>query len=253
MAAAFTEEIAMTGTFRLIAVVTVLTVGACGAALFRKPMATETADPGADTSARWANPRAAGAPRIVAGPTWVAETPNSPAPAPAHCRAPTAVLGDARSPEPPDLPSASPIGNPIGPFALASGRGGEMVDEERGAEPRRLPGARRTHRVEDGDTLGSLALRYLGDANRGDEIADLNRGVIGPGGALPIGVALEIPDRSAKPAAPADLRYGEPALPGDRDAGATRMGILPSNESHAAPSVPVEMGVIRPSRERAAP
>jgi nucleoid-associated protein YgaU len=53
---------------------------------------------------------------------------------------------------------------------------------------------RRVHVVHNGDTLGRLAKRYLGDEARGLEIFDLNRDVLSNPHLLPIGAELQIPD-----------------------------------------------------------
>jgi nucleoid-associated protein YgaU len=52
---------------------------------------------------------------------------------------------------------------------------------------------RRKHRIADGDSLELIALRYLGDKNRGAEIAALNRDVISSPGLLPVGKEIVIP------------------------------------------------------------
>lgn len=51
----------------------------------------------------------------------------------------------------------------------------------------------RIHRIVDGDTLGDLAERYLGDARRAEEIFELNRDILGSPTLLPIGAPLQIP------------------------------------------------------------
>jgi hypothetical protein len=53
----------------------------------------------------------------------------------------------------------------------------------------------RTHIVTDGDSLSSLADRYLDDPELGDEIYRLNHDVLTSPDLLPIGVELKIPDR----------------------------------------------------------
>jgi nucleoid-associated protein YgaU len=47
--------------------------------------------------------------------------------------------------------------------------------------------------VHNGDTLGRLARRYLGDEGRALEIFDLNRDVLSNPHLLPIGAELRIP------------------------------------------------------------
>lgn len=52
------------------------------------------------------------------------------------------------------------------------------------------------HVVVDGDTLASLAQRYLGSAARAEEILRANRRALVNPEILPIGVTLEIPGRT---------------------------------------------------------
>jgi nucleoid-associated protein YgaU len=52
---------------------------------------------------------------------------------------------------------------------------------------------RRKHRIADGDSLATIALRYLGDQSRGEEIAALNRDVILNPSLLPVGREIVIP------------------------------------------------------------
>ncbi len=49
------------------------------------------------------------------------------------------------------------------------------------------------HVVQTGDTLGQIALRYYGDANRWEPIYDANRSQIPNPNALAIGTRLTIP------------------------------------------------------------
>jgi nucleoid-associated protein YgaU len=58
------------------------------------------------------------------------------------------------------------------------------------------------HRVEDGDTLTKLAVRYLGRAEAFREIYELNRGVLADPDLLPIGAVLRIPARGQAAPAP---------------------------------------------------
>lgn len=57
------------------------------------------------------------------------------------------------------------------------------------------PAPLRTHRIVDGDTLGRLAERFLGDANRYEEIYALNESQLPDPNILPIGAELKIPPR----------------------------------------------------------
>ncbi len=56
-------------------------------------------------------------------------------------------------------------------------------------------GSMRTHKVVDGDSLDTLAERYLNDAARAAEIYQMNRDVLSSPLVLPIGVELNIPPR----------------------------------------------------------
>lgn len=58
----------------------------------------------------------------------------------------------------------------------------------------------RIHRIVDGDTLASLAERYLGSADRQREIYEANRDVLSDPNALPIGLELKIPPRAVSSA-----------------------------------------------------
>ncbi len=60
----------------------------------------------------------------------------------------------------------------------------------------------RRHRIHDGDTLESLALRYLDDEGRSHEIYTANQDVLSDPALLPIGAELVIPpaDRGAEQA-----------------------------------------------------
>ena len=60
----------------------------------------------------------------------------------------------------------------------------------------------RTHRIVDGDTLATLAQRYLGSSARAQEIFDANRNVLSDPKLLPIGAELKIP--------PTDSRRSQP-------------------------------------------
>jgi nucleoid-associated protein YgaU len=60
----------------------------------------------------------------------------------------------------------------------------------------------RTHKIVDGDTLASLAQRYLGSATRAREIFDANRNVLSDPELLPIGAELKMP--------PTDTRQSPP-------------------------------------------
>jgi len=74
-----------------------------------------------------------------------------------------------------------------------------------------VPNSLRTHIVIDGDSLTRLAARYLDDPQRGDEIFQLNQGVLTDPELLPIGLELKIPPRPLRPVplAGGDSRQGD--------------------------------------------
>ena len=103
---------------------------------------------------------------------------------------------DAEEPVPPATPSPRSAGHASSP------------GQESDGEPRQ-----RRHFITDGDTLESLARRFLGDSSRWREIRDLNRDVITADDILPIGKELRIPPKEnlASPA-PATESQSTPGL-----------------------------------------
>jgi nucleoid-associated protein YgaU len=71
-----------------------------------------------------------------------------------------------------------------------------------GKQPTPSTKPHKRHTIHDGDTLESLAVRYLGDSQRAAEILELNRNVLSDPELLPIGMTIVIPP--AEPAGPAD-------------------------------------------------
>jgi nucleoid-associated protein YgaU len=94
----------------------------------------------------------------------------------------------------------------IEPAAMASEQSAKATAPEKLAEEEHRgipaqPTARhdikapgRRHKVEEGDTLPSLAERYLGDGDRANEIFEANRGVLHSADDLPVGTDLAIPE-----------------------------------------------------------
>ena len=73
-------------------------------------------------------------------------------------------------------------------------------------------GEAHSHKIVDGDTLASLAARYLGSAARADEIYQANREVLPDPKLLPIGVELKLPSRAARPAPASSPSTASPPL-----------------------------------------
>jgi nucleoid-associated protein YgaU len=61
------------------------------------------------------------------------------------------------------------------------------------------PAARQTHKVVDGDTLASLAERYLGTKDGAAAIFEANRDVLSNPAILPIGAELKLPPPGSVP------------------------------------------------------
>jgi nucleoid-associated protein YgaU len=115
------------------------------------------------------------------------------APSDPHDVGPATVVTPVESGEsspslPKDYPGAAPSenarwGTPIGlPFP-----GGHIARV-----------SKRTHTVIDGDTLRSLAKRYLGSADRHAEIFEANRQLLSNPELLPIGAKLKIPGNNRR-------------------------------------------------------
>jgi nucleoid-associated protein YgaU len=85
---------------------------------------------------------------------------------------------------------------PIGDFPAktSSGRGVPTAAASTNATPLvELDTSERSHRIADGDTLVRLAERYLGRADRSQELFEYNRDVLSNPDVLPIGKQLRIP------------------------------------------------------------
>ncbi len=100
---------------------------------------------------------------------------------------PTIVTPTEQPAPPPELPKSYPDNS-----QPASSRWGtslsQMLPETASAPP--------THKIIDGDTLASLAERYLGSASRAMEIYEANRNVIDNPRELYVGIELKIPPTS---------------------------------------------------------
>ncbi|HZR97887.1 MAG TPA: LysM peptidoglycan-binding domain-containing protein [Chloroflexota bacterium] len=65
------------------------------------------------------------------------------------------------------------------------------------AQASAAPANTAVHVVQAGETLGQIALRYYGDANRWQVIYDANRGQLPSPNALAVGMRLTIPPLTA--------------------------------------------------------
>jgi nucleoid-associated protein YgaU len=84
-----------------------------------------------------------------------------------------------------------------------------IAQETTAAEPSAVPGAAsaappRSHTVQEGETLVSLAVRYYGDANRALFLFHANQDRLRAPDHVPIGVVLYIPELPAELAAGSD-------------------------------------------------
>lgn len=106
----------------------------------------------------------------------------------------TDVATESTQTIPPALPDQY---HPLFKPPLAGDGSGRVVLPAGPQVPRKPP---KKHTIHDGDTLESLAVRYLGDARRAGDILEANRGVLKDPDLLPIGVVITIPT-DAPPAA----------------------------------------------------
>lgn len=121
--------------------------------------------------------------------------------------APAAIVSDAKvAPKPQDDQNTL---RPIHPSFEAT-TVSETMNCLRDNRPLHRPAAAvengvRRHRIVDGDSLESLAERYLGFSARSAEIFEANRNVLSDPEILPLGVEIKIP--------PADVQRPQPARP----------------------------------------
>ena len=195
----------MTPLQKTVIVLAMLAGAICAALPFLRPSSPETAQRsadgeqlqlrGVDTDEKFVNPISAS--EGTPAPAELAVAPvAADLEAPVVSRLPS--LGRISPPPlletgyPQELGPAVPLGAPSfgAPEELPSS---ESSGDEIVAAPRRR------HKIRDGDTLESLARRYLGSQNRGDEIYAANRNVLPQRDLLPIGIEIIIPDQSASP------------------------------------------------------
>lgn len=119
-------------------------------------------------------------------------------------------------------PADRPV--PIEPPLLAKHYPGRLADDRLGPLVARLgwgdfsqpaPARPTHHRIADGDTLATLAERYLGDARRAGELFEANRDVLADPEVLPVGAELRIPqnDRGIVAARVAEVSSGGELVP----------------------------------------
>jgi len=80
----------------------------------------------------------------------------------------------------------------------------------------------RLHQVQEGETLSSLARRYLGAADRYPELFAANRDVLQSPNRLPVGVSLKVPTSTSDAEAASSVLPAAPVVPIPR--GAWRRG-----------------------------
>jgi nucleoid-associated protein YgaU len=222
---------------KFVLVAVVLVVGLLGAWQFRKSPAEKSAAPAtaqAETAQHTAAPPRTGAP--WSDPSAAPAPPTAPSADPADRFA--TALSDSKpaphaeqvlnaNPSPP-LPgpekSAEATEDHTAPLAVAkpaetavpelpasfsgADRAGADLPSDVHADLRSEESIQSTHKIVDGDSLPSLAERYLGSAARAGEIFACNRDVLSDPELLPIGARLRIPTGSARPAVAAVPRAG---------------------------------------------
>lgn len=105
---------------------------------------------------------------------------------------------------------ASTIPRPLERTTSVAERPANVADRPAGASERLAPW--RSHTVVDGDTLSTLATRYLGSSGRFAEILEANRNTLRSADMLPIGTVLRIPPQSAPVTSQVSLPNEEPGL-----------------------------------------
>ncbi len=113
-------------------------------------------------------------------------------------------------------------------------------------EPPQLPQAvkkERHHKIRDGDTLESLALRYLDDEGRANEIFAANRAILKDPKLLPIGAELTIPDDNRKRTSTASAELVP--LPG-RSSGKAQDDVRFRSDRHRSDALLQRSGAVGP-------
>ena len=176
---------------KLAVVLSVVITGVSAAMFFRKD-----ASPLWFWSRRSDDPFAQQVERRVGQPTWTAPQAAAPrVPLATAAITPSGAAGGNSAAQ----QYASPVGSLLAPIDgvvddADTGRYEVGTIYEVGPVGSTTAGELR-HRVEDGDTLTKLAVRYLGRAEAYREIYELNRAVLADPDLLPIGAVLRIPAR----------------------------------------------------------
>ncbi|MGA2618710.1 MAG: hypothetical protein ABSF26_13940 [Thermoguttaceae bacterium] len=110
-------------------------------------------------------------------------------PPPGGQHGPTVLTPLEAATAPPDLPKSYPTNCLPGTSRWGRSLGAMMPEPDR-------PPTARTHRIADGDSLVTLAERYLGSPDRALEIFEANRDVLSHPQLLPIGTELKIPPQN---------------------------------------------------------
>jgi nucleoid-associated protein YgaU len=182
---------------RLAVAASVMLGGLLVALLFRHPAAQiDLPIPGPSDQLVLRKTGPASAPVAIEPGKLPGESPAVPA-APAAGRAsPTVLAPSAGTNAPPDLAKTFPEGSPT-TTRWGTSTGQMFPDLSRQAAPK-------THKIIDGDSLETLAKRYMGSADRANEIFEANRDVLSQPQILPIGAELKIPpkEQSAQHSSP---------------------------------------------------
>jgi nucleoid-associated protein YgaU len=201
---------------RILAACGVLAGGVLLAMLFRHQPGPQPS-PGPDDGERLVLRRRADPPHGRKAPNTSAERPSqraaSEAPSSPASPTPTVLTPLATSRVPPDLAREYP-GAASMPAAGDDpwSRAGSAESSASGPRPR-------THKIVDGDTLPSLAERYLGSADRASEFYQANRDVLPAPAILPIGAELKIPPPSPA-VSPSNYMPKRPLVPVVQGSGA---------------------------------
>lgn len=178
------------GIRRLAALAALLIGGVCAAMPYLKPAASPL--PATETAASEPAPTTLQMPTIaIESPRGEVSSPVAPSGQPVAWHEPIPIVLPAGDEPLPMLPHV--------PITSRNHRNAAVHIHEPDftspppAPPPVRPVERRRHRIVDGDSLSKLALRYLGDSSRGEEIARLNRDLIKDVNLLPIGREIVLP------------------------------------------------------------